>query len=349
MLFFYRDDPHILIGEMKCRLFVVCTFVSVLLFGTPYSRYMYLAAGLIVYAFLGLWSIGSNVAFSQLLYMSCGLVLFLQALHFDSTLIKKYLGILGIVASASILLGYWDIDWYALTSSRGAAYKSGAQFIAGQPAGDQKFFGLLGHTARTAMLPALLAPISGPIGIVLGLAACLKIAAIGSITPLIALVFGVAYRLRVLTLTIILAIGSSFFFKDKIVYELTNGSTDERVSMYARALAGVTSSPLLGYGLGHYDDASRLKHIEDGSPYWRQIHNDWLEGLYSLGLIGFAPIVFVFSRALRRAERGPRGALFSLAILALLWFPIHVIIVSQVAIILLAISQNKGEPKCDHY
>lgn len=346
MLFFYRDVPNVLIAEMKCRLFVAGTFVALILFGIPYTRYVHPAISLIVFSFLGLWSIGSEAGFNQLLYMSCGLVLFLQALKFDESIIKKYLVWLGIAASASILLGYAHIDWYDLTSSRGTAYKSGAMYLQGKQSEEQRFFGLLGNTARSAMLPALLAPISGPIGIIIGLAACIKTAALGSVTPLAALLAGLAIRLRVFTLACVLTLGGVLLFKGRVIQEF-NGSANERLETYTNVLSGVLDRPLLGHGLGYFNDASKRKHLVDRAPYWRQVHNDFLEGVFALGLLGFAPIVYVFGRALRNAKRELFGALISLSILALLWFPIHVIIVSQVAIIILAISQNKGEKQCD--
>jgi O-antigen ligase len=113
---------------------------------------------------------------------------------------------------------------------------------------------------------------------------------------------------------------------DQLVARFSDISGGEQVTANTRALIWtdtlrlIRANPLFGCGLGAYESA--LLPFKTVAPLFTvdYAHNDYLQLLAELGILGFAPLVFlvgvIYARALRHAMRLRRGPEAYLALAA---------------------------------
>jgi O-antigen ligase len=88
---------------------------------------------------------------------------------------------------------------------------------------------------------------------------------------------------------------------------LGTGGEDARFTVYPAIVGGIADRPLLGHGLGAFEDAFRVYVPEEISGLeWTFAHNTYLELAFGLGLVGagafLAAIGFIAFRILRGAR-----------------------------------------------
>jgi len=80
----------------------------------------------------------------------------------------------------------------------------------------------------------------------------------------------------------------------------------DRMSVNARVLAAIKASPLLGYGLGAFEQAFPMFPDANLVPHnrWEYAHNDWLEALMTLGIPVGLVVWLIFGWILGRCVLG---------------------------------------------
>ena len=364
MLFFYRKDTAVDVGHCKNMFFLFTAFFGVIVFGIKSAKpidYL-LTLPFVLLGFFNMWHLGSYTGLIQWLSITAGAILFLQSKGFDQKLIKKYLSLICVAASASILLGYFKIDFYDIIGTPNYPSK-GKGLIKGKTYEMQYFHGLLGGIGHTAILAALTASISGPIVFVIGLLATFKVAAMGTMTPLLGLCAGLLARVLntrakvLIFIPILIGTMSGMYLTQPLIpkaidSEISQLNTSARQNIWKGAIYSALKKPIIGRGPGYFADMMKMYYTKkmkrgEKAPLWRQVHNDFIETFLAFGLVGLILLGYVLFKAFKNLNHNREivSGVATLCVIALTWFPIHIAIVSPIAIILLSLSQLKHEER----
>lgn len=124
---------------------------------------------------------------------------------------------------------------------------------------------------------------------------------------------------------------------------VVDGPGFERWAVWKLAMRGWWQEPLFGFGLGHWAELFTKPVRGAGSGIWVQAHNEYLQGLFEMG-IGFAVVVVGYAwhvvrwcRIASRSSLLPAVALVIVAVNSGANFPFHVGTTAIVAITWMAV------------
>lgn len=142
-----------------------------------------------------------------------------------------------------------------------------------------------------ALVAALLLSESrgGFISTVVGLITFFLARSLGSSAPKARLVQGGVGALLVGVIVMVMAGGP---FLDRL--SKTLGQTDIRGQIYARTVAAIEDAPILGTGLGTFEDTFRMYRTSDLGATVAAAHNTYLENMLELGIPAAAALFLIF-------------------------------------------------------
>lgn len=373
-LAYWKFDNGVSLEHGKTCFIFFGSFLGLVLFGINRPQKNFGAVALptfllLIIAFYGLYSLGSVASLIQFLYFSVAILVLNQlsigqysqsAINYFKTLVS----ISGALISWSILI---DV-LYSYAGNTGSVF-----FTYGPPA-----HGLLGNRGYSGMYIALCFFFSGKTNKLLGLLALLYIATNGTVTPLASVLivegftlskklikdYGLRTILAPLFLCSIVLVVNPF----KINF---NDDMSVRSQVWQKSLRAVSKRPLFGYGLGFFSDANHeqfekytpmtfrsweegeffldLKKINAYIPLL-QMHNEYLEALFSFGIIGSLLLLYILIKALRSKmpDQSFHKALYALMIISLFWFPFHIASVCLLSIMIISLLINYNQTGESH-
>ncbi|WP_299938838.1 O-antigen ligase family protein [uncultured Pelagimonas sp.] len=122
--------------------------------------------------------------------------------------------------------------------------------------------------------------------------------------------------LAFLALVGVLAIGATAGggFLDRV---LTTSGEDARFAIYPMVVQGIMDRPLLGHGLGAFEDAFRsYVPLEAATGEWDMAHNSYLENIFELGMVAAGAFYIALGLVVYQIWLGLRGRVRSRAVLA---------------------------------
>lgn len=361
-LFYWRTNHGLRLTDTKTLFVGFAGLASLLFYGiSPIPpRVKVPVAVVLSIAFFKIYNAASLMALSQWFMITVGGLVFLQAFgrmgageqrHF-----KRYLSLSCMALSMSVLACAIDLRL-------GAPYDLGHVVLGGKVMETEKVLGkvlpgALGNQGFSAMFIALTLSFMGasPWGYLMGLTALGAIAYVGTATPLLAAIGGMALTLawnksRRALMGVLAFLGASVGALMKwtdLIPDLQN--MGGRGEMWKVVASAVLRAPFFGYGPGVFRDAmvkSPMKGTSGRS--WDYVCNEYLEGALIFGGVGMAAIIFLVFLASksqrRRIDHWGTSAVI-LAILSLTWFPFHIASTSFVAIIVFAILIKNGGSLC---
>jgi hypothetical protein len=306
----------------KNWLFMVASFISIILFGVRLnSTRSYCFAALIGIAAFGLKEISAVSCIMQLLFLSCGCLMFVQ---FEENLKSKESQkiMMNFAFATSIIFSLWAFQ-EKYTSFNLYTVMYGLKALQ-----DGGIAGPLANPGYSAGFLAISLPLYFDRKRIF--LAWLPISAMmiyGGTTVWIAIFTGI-FCLFLFNWKRIYAwiCGISAAILSTVVVTLNfidmGGSDRYIVFKHILGMFIDIKSILFGHGLGYLAPYMRKAKITD--PIFAQMHNDWLEALFAFGIIGIIPISIIFLTLCRdvRNKIAFCGMIIAM-VWATTWFPFH--------------------------
>ena len=361
------------IDDVKAHAFIALSLTSVFLFQLKRLRVneLILPIGFVLVGGFNMWSYLSQSGMHQWINIFCGALLFIQAKEMKPKLMLKYFKFIGSLAAVSILIGFLDLDYYGLFTKK--YYPSNGHMIEGQ----RYFEGLINSYGYTGILVAIGTCMGGWVSLVLGLAALIKVASLGSISPLMAFLVGALWRFAdswkkrsILFLMVATAMGGHIALtgkKNVISRELKQLETSPRIKKWKEAFRVVLKNPVIGVGPGFYPDIKRAQWIKRYDSevevcvmrggkveqcrksvrkpeLWTRLHNEFLELIFAYGILGAVLVFGPLKKAWRNRNERPElwSGFIAAMVLCLTWFPFHIVIVSPMVIIIVSLLSERN-------
>jgi hypothetical protein len=309
----------------KDWLFIVCSFLSIALFGIKINSIRgYCFAAMIPIAAFGLAEISSISCLMQLVWFSCGCLMFIQ---FEERLKDEETAeiIKNCAYLTSIIFSLWAIQEQFTSFNIYEQIYRGLKVMPGQGI---SIAGPLANPGYSAGFLAISIPLYFTkrkiLSIFLPLAGMFIY---GGTTVWISLAIGflcllISFRNKILAWILALSgvvSGTAIIASNTIDL---GGSDRWFVWQHALGMMLDVRKILFGHGLGYLGPYMRKAHIT--TQAFVQMHNDWLEALFVFGIIGLIPIlVIIYSLAKNSVNKiGICGIIIAM-MWATTWFPFH--------------------------
>lgn len=241
-------------------------------------------------------------------------------------------------------LGY-DLLWGPLFGGQLLVPCTPELVAAGKQCGPIQPLGTIGTVDGAAAYIAIIAPLMPWWLMLVAIFAVVKSHAVSAI---LALGAGLVIRFRHNKPVLAVVIAGCMFAAIFAAYAKSNKPLDAhmlgRGAMWQFAVNDwVRTDPIVGFGLGGWSQRIPVKQVTtDYKPtgeLWREAHNEYLQWLVELGVIGAMLLAFwLWAHRAMFAHPVYGGSIAALGVNALTFFPMHVVQLSLVALVLVGLA-----------